>query len=142
MTINTIVDRVRSICRDTFRLVEAPTWVNFDKVPAQTMEYGVFRIPPPSSQRVEPMFGFAEGRTDSMQVWVARKHNSDYVAVREQLSTDMHSLTAAIVRDAHDVSGDYAVLAEGRGHVITPDKQDATYVTLRLTLPVTYETQL
>jgi len=62
--------------------------------------------------------------------------------VRRQLLLDMHSLTAAITRDAFEVSGDYNVPNEGRGHSAFPEKTNAEYVTLRLTIPINYDSQL
>ena len=142
MTADEIVDRVRSICVATpFGLIEAQKWDSFDLQPTTNID-GVFRIPPPSSQVVSGGFDFTEDRTDSMQVWVARKHQGDYDAVRRTLLRDMHSLTAAVVRDAAYVSGEYHIPDSGRGHAIQPDRQGLEYVTLRLTLPINYEVQL
>ncbi len=142
MTADEIVDRVRSLCvSDPFRFTEAQTWVDFSMQPTTNIE-GVFRVPPPSSQSVSGGFDFTEDRTDSMQIWVARKHQGDYAAVRRTLLRDMHSLTAAVVRDAAQESGEYHIPDGGRGHVIQPDKAGLEYVTLRLTLPINYEVQL
>jgi hypothetical protein len=142
MTIDVITDRIRSICASApFGYTEAVSWTSFDLQPTTNID-GVFRIPPPSSQSVNQMFGFAEERTDTVQIWVARKINADYDAARRRLLVDMHSLTAAIARDAFEISGDYNVLSEGRGHAVTPEKQNAEYVSLRLTIPVNYDAQL
>lgn len=141
MTADVIVDRVRSIVsRAPFSLVETTAWHTFDLQPTTNVD-AVCRIPPPSSQSVLGGFDYAEDRRDSLQVWVARKHNQDFDLVRRTLLRDVHSLTAAIVRDAHQVSGDYAVPDEGRGHSIAMDP-GKEYVTLRLTLAVNYESQL
>jgi hypothetical protein len=86
----------------------------------------VFRIPPPSSQSVIGGFAFAEDRTDTLQIWVARKRNGDYDAVRRALLRDVHSLTAAIVRDGAVTSGDYDVPDTGRGHAIAEDRDSTT----------------
>ena len=135
-----IVDRVRSLCvGEPFLLVEAPRWESFAEVPSQQVD-GVFRIPPPSSQRVVGGFGYIEDRTDSMQIWVARKI-TDLASTRRALLLDVTSLTSAIMRDAYQVSGEYTVPDEGRGHavVVTPGQE---YATLRVTVPINYESQL
>lgn len=140
LTIDTIVDRVRSICSgDPFGFGEAVSWGSFDLQPATNID-SVFRIPPPSSQFVEDQFGFVEDRRDSLQIWVARKRNNDYDGVRRALLRDVHSLTTAVTRDGLVTSGDYHVPGGGRGHSITDDPTK-DYVTLRLTLPVQYEAQ-
>lgn len=140
MTLDGIVDRVRSlVTTEPFGLVESVKWDSFELQPTTNID-GVFRIPPPSSQVVHGGFDFTEDRTDSMQIWVARKHGGDYDAVRRALLQDMHSLTAAVVRDGSDC-GEYAVLDQGRGHSVVVDK-GLEYVSLRLTLPVNYEIQL
>lgn len=141
LTIDTIVDRVRSLCvSHPFEFVEAASWASFDLQPDSNIDK-VFRIPPPSSQFVNGWFDFTEERTDSMQIWVARKRNGDYDGVRRALLRDVHSLTAAVVRDGAVTSGDYDVRDGGRGHAIQEDRgQD--YVTLRLTLPVNFEAAL
>ncbi len=142
LIVDEIVDRVRSICVSApFNLAEAAAWISFDLDPSQTFDEGVFRIPPPSSQKSLGGFGFTEDRTDTMQVWVARRHNNDFAGVRSALLREAHSLTAAVVRDGAQVSGEYAVLDEGRGRAIVSDP-GKDYVSLRLTLPVSYESQL
>jgi hypothetical protein len=140
LTVDQIVDRVRSICAGApFSLAEAPAWDSFDLVPST--RDGVFRIPPPSSQVVRERFSMAEERTESLQIWVARKVNGDHAGIRRTLLRDVHSLTSAVVRDGLLVSGDYVVPDEGRGHSIgAPEGKD--YAVLRLTLPVNYEAQL
>lgn len=147
MTGDVIVDRIRSICIGApFEWVEATRWDSFELQPTTNID-GVFRVHPPSSQVVKGQFGYVEDRTDTIQVWVARKHNSDFDGVRQALLRDMHSLTSAIVRDAHQVSGEYVVLDEGRGHSIgvgeaEEGSTDKEYVSLRITFPVNYEVQL
>lgn len=141
MTADLIVDRVRSVCAGaTFGLIEATGWDSFDLQPTTNID-GVFRVPPPNSQHTVGMYDYAEDRTESLQIWVARKHNSDYSAIRKVLLRDMHSLTAAVVRDAHQQSGDYSVSDGGRGHTILAET-GKEYITLRLTLPIRYEAQL
>lgn len=140
LTADVIVDRVRSVCAGSpFWLQEAVTWASFDLQPSQNLD-GVFRIPPPVSDGVIGGFQFAEDRTDLLEIWVARRHNQDFATARQTLLRDVHSLTAAIVRDASVASGDYAVPDGGRAHSIEAPGTD--YLTLRLTLPVNYEAQL
>lgn len=142
MTADQIVDRVRSICSGfPFEFLEAIVWDDFDKQPSTNIDQ-VFRIPPPSSQSVVGGFNYSEERTDTLQIWVARKHRGDHATARQTLLRDVHSLTSAVVRDAAEESGDYHVPDGGRGHVITPDTKGLEYVTLRLTLPINYEVQL
>jgi hypothetical protein len=142
MTSDVIVDRVRSVCAGApFYFTEAIAWDSFDLQPTTNVE-ACFRIPPPTSQSVVGGIGFYEDRTDAMQVWVARKIGGDYQAVRRTLLRDLHSLTAAIVRDAAEASGDYHIPDGGRGHAITPVTANAEYVALRLTLPINYESAL
>jgi hypothetical protein len=141
LTADQIVDRVRSVCAGfPFEFGEGVVWDDFDKQPSTNIDK-VFRIPPPSSQSVLGGFAFAEERTDTLQIWVARKHRGDHDAVRRVMLRDVHSLTAAVVRDALEDSGDYVVPDEGRGHTIQAESR-LEYVTLRLTLPVSYEAQL
>jgi hypothetical protein len=141
MTMDVIVDRVRSICCSSpFAFTEAVSWADFDLQPEANIDR-VFRIPPPSSQFVTGGFAFAEDRTDSLQIWVARTRNGDYNAVRRALLQDVHSLTASVVRDGAVSSGDYDVRDGGRGHAIAEDR-GLEFVTLRLTLPINYEAQL
>jgi hypothetical protein len=141
LTGDVVLDRVRSLCVSApFNFTEATSWASFDLQPTTNID-AVFRILPLASQVVIGGFAYTEDRTDSMQIWLARKRNGDYDAVRRTLLRDVHSLTAAVVRDGATTSGDYHVPDAGRGHVIA-DVPTAEYVTLRLTLPINYETQL
>jgi len=142
ITADVIVDRIRSVCAGVpFGMVEAVAWTTFELQPTTNLD-NVFRIPPPSSQRAIPMFGYAEERTDSVQIWLARKHNQDFDGVRRALTQTVHSLTAAITRDAFQDSGEYNVPSDGRGHSIFLDRRTDEFLTLRLTLPVNYDAQL
>lgn len=141
LTADAIVDRVRSVCASSpFLFTEAETWDDFSLQPASNID-AVFRIPPPHSEAVTGGFGYTEDRTDVMQIWVARQINQNYPAVRQALLRDVHSLTAAVVRDGLVSSGDYSVPDAGRGHAIEA-VEGATYVTLTLTLPINYDAQL
>lgn len=140
MTVDQIVNRIRSICAGpVFGFEEAVSWVDFDLQPDSNIDR-VYRIPPPSSQSAVGGFGFREDRTDTVQIWIARKRFGDDNAARQTLSQDVHSLTAAIMRDAHEVSGDYTIPDEGRGHAV--DEQiGAAFLTVRFTLAVNYDAQ-
>jgi hypothetical protein len=138
----TILDRIRAICEGPpFDLVESVSWVSFELQPATNID-GVYRIPPPSSQATLPRFDMSEERTESVQIWVSRRINSDYDAVRRRLLQDRDGLIAAICRDAFLVSGEYNVPGDGRGYVITPERLDTAYVSLRLTLAINYDISL
>jgi len=140
LTADQIVDRVRSLCAGpVFGLTEAVSWTSFDLQPDGNID-GVYRIPPPSSQRSIGGFAFTEDRTDVLQIWIARKHHMDTNAARTRLLQDVHSLTAAVMRDGHTSGGDYGVLDEGRGHAIA-EVPRADYLTLRVTLPINYDCQ-
>jgi hypothetical protein len=140
LTSGQIVDRVRSLCaNETFGLVEAVTWVDFDLQPESNSD-AVYRVPPMSSQGSRGGFGYYEDRDETLQIWVARKHNDDYHAAARLLSDDVHSLTAAVMRDGLDAGGDYGVTDEGRGHQVDA-VPGATYLTLRLSLPINYDAQ-
>lgn len=137
-TADVIVDRVRSVCAGApFNFTEARAWTSFELQPTTNID-AVFRIPPPHSGHVRGGFSYTEERTDQIQVWVARKTNNDYAAVRQVLIQDMHSLSAAIVRDGLENLPDYIVSDNGRGHSIAEEQAGNEYVTLRLSLPFSY----
>ena len=138
MTSTEIVGRINSVC---VRLgyQEAVTWVDFDLQPESHID-SVYRIPPMSSQGSRGGFGFYEDRDETIQIWVARKRNGDTYHASQLLADDVHSLTAAVMRDAHQDSGDYAVTDEGRGHAVE-DVPGADYLRMRLTLAINYDAQ-
>lgn len=141
LTADVIVDRVRSVCAGSpFGFVEAVSWNSFDLQPA-TNDDAVFRIPPPSGVDTFGQFDFVEDRVDLLEIWIARRTNSDYDAVRRALLMDVHSLTASVVRDGAVSSGDYDIPDGGRSHAIQEDR-GLEFVTLRLSLPIRYEAQL
>jgi hypothetical protein len=141
MTGDAIVDRIRSICASTpFSFVEATDWDSFDLQPTTNID-GVFRIPPTTSESVVGGFSFSEDRTDRVEVWIARKHNQDFDAARRTLLRDVHSLTSAIVRDAHQVSGEFGILDDGREHQVSRDA-GTEYLTLKVAFAANYEIQL
>lgn len=88
---------------------------------------------------VRGQLAYTEERTDSIDLEVIRAVNADYDAARRRLMKDANSLTAAIIRDGHVSSGEYTVPDSGRASDIVGER-GASFLTLRLTLPVCYET--
>lgn len=86
-------------------------------------------------------FGYSEDRTDVCEVEVARHIAADYRATFNTLVGDCNSLVAAIIRDGHQTSGSYTVPDDGRSWEITAPT-GASYLTLRLTVPLNYEAQV
>jgi hypothetical protein len=86
-------------------------------------------------------FGYSEDRTDVLEVEVARHIAADYKATYLTLVGDCNSLLAAIIRDGHQTSGLYTVPDAGRDWAITAPV-GASFLTLRLTVPLNYEAQV
>lgn len=138
-TIDAIVDRCRSVVLGSpFSYVEAQSPFDFDRTTAGLID-GSIRIVDAGSNRIKAGFGFTETRIDRITVWVARKFNGDPTTGKRLLSRDMSSITTAIVRDGHQVSGEYAIEDEGRQHEIRAE-QGAEFAVMQLVLPVNYET--
>jgi len=86
-------------------------------------------------------FAYSEDRTDVLTFELSRHIAADYVATHNMLVGDCNSVTAAIIRDGHQTSGLYAVPDTGRTwDVVAP--AGASYLTLRLTVPLNYEAQV
>lgn len=82
---------------------------------------------------------YVEERTDSVDLEVIRAINADYDATRRRLLKDATSLTAAVIRDGHVTSGgEYTVPDSARSQDVI-GQTGASFLTLRLTLPVNYE---
>ncbi len=82
---------------------------------------------------------YVEERTDTVEIEVLRAVNADYDGARRRLLKDVTSLTAAIIRDGHVTSGgEYTVPDGGRSHDVI-GQTGASFLTLRMTLPVNYE---
>jgi hypothetical protein len=141
-TLDVIVDRVRSLCIGyPFEFVESARLDRFDWDPAQGFgDVSMFRVET-SSQPPRGGSAFSEERTDLLTATVGRAINGDYDAARRALLRCSHSLHAAIVRDGAEDSGSYTVPDSGFASRIEADPT-ASYLTLRLTLPVNYEAQL
>lgn len=133
-----ILDRVRSLCVSSpFAFTEAVSSENFERQPTGAATQ-VFR----AKVRGGPVRGqlaYTEERTDSIDIEVIRAVNADYDAARRALLKDANSLTAAVIRDGHVSSGEYTVPDSGRVSDIVGER-GASFLTLRLTLPVNYET--
>lgn len=140
-TLDTIVDRVRSLCvRVPFEFTESARLDRFDWDAAQGFgDVSLFRVET-VSQPGRGGSSFSSEQTDLVTVTVGRAMNGDYDATRRGLLRTAHSLTAAIVRDGAEDSGSYTVPDTGSGSRIEPDPT-AAYLSLRLTLPVNWEAQ-
>jgi hypothetical protein len=138
-THDAIVDRVRSL------LVAAPfLWTEAISSEAFTFQGTgtgdqVFRVKARGGA-VRGGTGYSEERTDSLEIEVIRLVNADYDGTRRSLFRDGNSLVAAIIRDGHETSGDYAVPDTGRTHDVI-GSPGAAYLTLRVTVPINYEFQ-
>jgi hypothetical protein len=137
-SLDVIVDRVRSLCSNApFAFTEAVSTEDFMRQPTGRGDL-VFRV----KARGGPARGqmaYVEERTDSVELEVIRAVNADYDGARRRLLKDANSLTAAIIRDGHVTSGgEYTVPDGGRTQDVI-GISGATFLTLRLTLPVNYE---
>lgn len=140
-TSDVILDRVRSLCiGPPFYWTEATSSESFALDAMATAATGAFRATIRGST-VRGGTGYSEERTDSVSVEVQRTIDADYDATRRALHRAANSLTTAIIRDGHETSGDYAVPDAGRVVEVigTPG---AAFLTLRLTVPVLYESQV
>lgn len=137
-TLDVITDRVRSLTA-ALGYTESQSPFSFEHVPTGTID-GAFRIVD-RHQRVVGGFRYTEERTDQLEIWVARKLNSEPTTAKRTLTRDMHSITAAVVRDGHQVSGEYSLPDDGRTHDVRAE-QGAEYALLRMVLSVNFETEL
>lgn len=132
--------RVTSVCASApFQFTRAQSPFNFALQPVGQID-GVFRLTS-EQEAVIGGFNYSEERTDTLEIWLARLHNGQPQAMYERLLTDITSLTAAIVRDGAQVSGEYAVLDGGAARIEADDATTA-YAVGRLALPVNYESVL
>jgi hypothetical protein len=139
ITIDAIVDRVRSLCVNSpFEFAEAVSSEDFLLQPTGRGDQ-VFKVKARGGQARGQM-GYVEERTDLLEIDVIRSIDADYDQTRRGLLQDATSLTAAILRDGHVSSGgEYTVPDEGRLSSVVGQK-GASFLTLRLTVPVNYET--
>lgn len=139
-TVDAIADRVRSLLvASPFAFSEAQSAFDFDKDTDGTVDQ-CFRVTDRSGTVIGG-FNYSETRSDVLEIWVARKFHSEPREARRLLTRDMHSVTAAIVRDGHELGGDYAVDDNGRQHEIRVEA-GAAFAVLQLRVPVNYESQL
>lgn len=140
-TLDTIVDRVRSLCtRPPFEFTESARLDRFDWDAAQGFgDVSLFRVET-VSQPGRGGSGFSSEQTDLIAVTVGRAILGDYDATRRALLRTSHSLVAAVVRDGAEDSGSYTVPDAGSGSRMEIDPT-AAYLSFRLTLPVNYEFQ-
>ena len=141
ITIDTIVDRVRSLCvGQPFGFTEAVSTEDFALQPSGRGDQ-VFRVKARGGPTRAQM-AYVEERTDLIEIEAIRAINADYDATRRLLLKDITSLTAAIIRDGHVSSGgEYSVPDGGRTSEVM-GRPGASFLTLRLTVPVNYETNV
>jgi hypothetical protein len=138
-TLDVVTDRVRSLAVG-LGYVETQTPFSFDLQPVGAID-GAFRVLDSGAQRIVGGFKYSEVRIDRLTIYVGRKLAGTPTQAKRLLTRDMHSLTAAIVRDGHETSGEYAVPDDGRVHEIRAEA-GAEYAVLQMTVPVDYESQL
>lgn len=137
MTVDTIIGRIRSLCiRPPFGFVEAVSTEGFVLTP--TRDATVFAVRARGGP-VRSWMGFAEERTDLIDISVLRAIDADYWGCRSILGGVVTSVSAAVIRDG--VSADYAVVDSGRTFDIAGREGDS-FLTLRLTLPANYEASI
>jgi hypothetical protein len=140
MTLDTIVDRVRSLCSShPFAFTEAVSTEDFTLQPSGRGDQ-VFRV----KARGGPALGqmaYVEERTDTIEIVWIRSVDADYDATRRKLLRDATSMTAAVIRDGHVTSGEYTVPDGSRTQDFAGEK-GSSFLTMRLTLPVNYETSV
>jgi hypothetical protein len=138
--LDAIIDRVRSICVSApFSFVETTALDSFNLAPTGVFD-GTFRVEG-QSQQPRGWMNFMEECTDLLTVTVAKAINNDYQGTRRTLHRSARSLTSAIVRDGVVTSGLYNVIDASRQIQVTA-QPSASFLTLRLTVPVNYEAQL
>ena len=136
-TIDVIVDRVRSLCCSApFAFTEAVSSEDFIRQATGRGDQ-VFRVKARGGQARGQMT-FAEERTDTLDLEVIRAISANYDSTRRLLLKDASSLTAAIIRDGHVTSGEYTVPDGGRTSDVI-GQPGASFLTMRLTIPVNYE---
>lgn len=137
-TVDVIVDRVRSLCcASPFTFTEAVSTEDFTLQPTGRGDQ-VFRVKARGGA-VRPQMGYVEERTDTIEIELIRAVNADYDAARRLLYRDITSLTAAIVRDGHVASGGEYTVPDGTRTSEVIGQPGASFLTMRLTLPVNYE---
>lgn len=140
-TIDVLVDRVRSLCiASPFGLSESVSTEDFTRQPTGRGDQ-VFRLKARGGP-VKGQIGYVEERTDSLELEVIAAINADYDATRRRLLKTATSLTAAVIRDGHVTSGGEYTVPDGSRTQEVIGQPGASFLTLRLTLPVNYEAQI
>lgn len=137
-TILAIRDRVSSICAsDPFNFVQAQTPFDFNSQPTGAID-ACFRMTS-ESDNVIGGFNFTEERTDTIEIWLARKQTAVPNESYRQFLTDVSSMRCAVIQDGTE--GDYFVPADSVGFSVKHDA-DKEYAVLRLSVGVNYEASL
>jgi len=138
MRIDTIRERVSSVmAKQPFGFGVAKTPFDFDLQPAGELDR-VVRIEVEGGEVIGG-FNYSEERTDLLSIWVARKHAATPELTYQDLIADASSIRAAVIRDAHEDSGEYQVPDDGAGMTLERDPGQS-YAVLRVTVPVNYMT--
>ncbi len=134
-----VLNRMNSLCASSpFGWTQAVSPFNFNEMPTGQIDQ-VFRIEV-EHQQVIGGLAYSEEQTDTLVIWIARKHNADQQAMHRLLSSDVSTLRKAIVRDGSTGGGDFSV-PDGGGVSFRIDGGQA-YGLARMAIPVNYEVQL
>ena len=137
MTVDVIRERIQSVCaRQPFGFTRAQTPFSFELQPSGGIDE-VFRVETEASAVIGG-FNYLEERTDLLSIWIARRYAGDPDATYQRLLRDANSVRAAVIRDAHQYSGEYGIPSEDAG--LTIQRPGGEFAVLRLQLPVNYET--
>lgn len=138
-TIDVIRDRVTSVCASTpFDFTQAVTPFDFNLQPTGEIDQ-VFRITT-EGRSVLGGFNYSEERTDTIEIWVARKQLGAPETAYRTLLTDASSLRAAVIRDGTG-EGDYAVPNDGAGFSVQHDA-GREFAVLRASLAVNFDAEV
>lgn len=138
-TILDVRDRIGSICAsDPFQFVQSGAPFDFDSQPTGQIDQ-CFRVTS-QSDRVIGGFNYSEDRTDTVDIWIARKQAGDPNVMYRLFQADASSIRSAVIRDGSTGGGDFTV-PDGGGFSVRHDN-GREYAVLRVSLPVNYEAQL
>lgn len=135
---SSIVGFVRGVVEAApFRLAPATEPFDFTRVPATVID-GCYRLVP-GPMRSVGAFDFYETRTDLFDLYLARRNGGDLAQTMDRLTTEAHSLVAAITREGQ--TRDFDLSDEGRGFEVGRDPGQS-YAIARITLPLSYAARL
>ncbi len=135
-----MLDRLTSLCVGApFSFTRAVTPFDFDQQPTGVIDR-VCRIEVQEGPVIGG-FNFSEDRTDLFTVWIARKQHGTPQAAYRLLTSDVSSLTSAIIHHGAQGGGDFAVPDDGRGVSFQHDP-GREYAVARLAVPINYEVDL